>query len=144
MSRRLALLAHGSRSPAWAEGFAPLVAAVEAVHGPGAVSLCFLEGFDPDLVAIAAEAARDGVEELRILPLFWSGGGHVMRDVPAMVERAAAAAAEAAQVAGRPAPVLTLLPTVGEQPGVHAAVAALVAAGLQSLGSADMAEPGCR
>lgn len=141
--RRLALLAHGSRSPAWAEGFGPLVAAVQAAQGSDAVALCFLEGFSPDLVAIADQAGRDGIAELRILPLFWSSGGHVMRDVPALVARAAEAASNAAQAAGHPAPLLTLLPTVGEQPGVHSAVAALIAAGLGPRSAAGDAEPSC-
>lgn len=124
MSRNvhLALLAHGSRNPRWADGLQPMVAALEVELGAGAVSLCFLELLAPSLPEVARDVAGLGFSELRILPLFWSGQGHVMRDVPELI---ALARAEAPQL------LISLLPAVGEQPLVQAAIAELARAGLR-------------
>ncbi|MEY3012325.1 MAG: hypothetical protein RIT45_1060 [Pseudomonadota bacterium] len=120
-SIRLALFAHGSPNPRWADGLAPLVDALQAELGAGAVRLCFLEHLAPSLLDVVAEAATDGIDEVRILPLFWSGRGHVLRDLPERV----AAAAEA-----HPSVRVRVLPAAGEQPGVHHALADLARAGL--------------
>lgn len=126
MSRNvhLALLAHGSRNPRWADGLQPMVAALEAELGEGAVALCFLELLPPSLPELARDVAARGFDELRILPLFWSGQGHVLRDVPALVEQALQAA---------PGLRISLLPAVGEQPLVQAAIAELARVGLRAV-----------
>ncbi len=119
-SVHLALLAHGSRNPRWADGLRPMVAALEVELGAGTVALCFLELLSPSLPELAAEVADRGFDELRILPLFWSGQGHVLRDVPELIAQAQAVA---------PWLRISLLPAVGEQPLVQAAIAELARAG---------------
>lgn len=110
--KRLILLAHGSRRPAWREPFDRLARRL----GPD-VALAFLEGCPPTLPEAVAQAAADGVEQVSVLPVFWSGGGHVARDVPALVE--------AARGLG---PIVEVLPAVGEHPEVIAALARIAAA----------------
>lgn len=127
----LALLAHGSRNPRWPDGLRPMVDALQAELGGDAVALCFLELIAPSLPELAARVAADGFEEMRVLPLFWSGQGHVLRDVPVLVEQAVAAA---------PGLRISLLPAVGEQPLVQAAIAELARAGLRANADVEVAE----
>ena len=63
------------------------------------------------LPEVAEEAVRDGVSELRVLPLFISAGGHVERDIP---EQASGIERE------HPALAVELLPAVGEDPKFRA------------------------
>lgn len=110
--KRLILLAHGSRRPAWRVPFDALAARL----GDG-VALAFLEGCAPSLAETVAQAAADGVTQVAVLPVFWSSGGHVARDVPALVE-----AAEGQGV------TIEVLPAVGEHPLIIAALEQIAAA----------------
>lgn len=121
-SIRLLLFAHGSRNPRWADGLAPMLDALAADLGEAAVRLCFLELIAPSLPEAVAEAAADGIEEVRVLPLFWSGRGHVLRDLPAIV---------AATQAAHPGVRIVVLPAAGEQPGVQRALADLARSGMR-------------
>ncbi len=115
---RLVLFAHGSPKPAWRLPFDRLCAVLQERAGADHVRLAFLSSCAPDLVAVADEAVADGVDELRILPLFMSGGGHVLADLPALCET----------IATRwPDLKITTLPSVGEHPRVVAAMADIAA-----------------
>jgi sirohydrochlorin cobaltochelatase len=85
---RLILLAHGSRDPRWRAPFERLEADLAAALGAGQVRLAYMEFVGPTLFDRAAEAVRDGVSELRVLPLFLSAGAHVAQDIPAQVAEA--------------------------------------------------------
>lgn len=113
---RVALLAHGSRSATWASGLLPLVAALEAGHGPGSAGLCFLDLLTPSLPTFLEAAAADGCDQVLILPLFWSDAGHVLRDLPALL-------AQGRELA--PGLAVTVLPAVGVQPEVLQAIVAV-------------------
>ena len=84
--RALVLLAHGSRDPAWAEPFARVLAAVRAAAPGCDARLAFLESMTPDLATAVAAALAAGAGAVTIVPLFLGQGGHVRRDLPALVE----------------------------------------------------------
>lgn len=108
---RLVLFAHGSADPQWRASFESLEHAVRRARGDGAVRLCYMEFCAPTLLDAAAEAVRDGIRTLQILPLFMAGGAHLSRDLPAQAER----------VRERyPDLQVEVLPPVGEDPRFQA------------------------
>jgi sirohydrochlorin cobaltochelatase len=119
----LLLFAHGARDPRWAEPFEAVAAAVRARHPARPVRLAFLEFMSPALPQACAELAAAGCRRVAVLPLFLGAGGHVRRDLPALLAQADA------DHAGRCRFVLQ--PAVGEQPALIEAMAALAAAQLE-------------
>jgi sirohydrochlorin cobaltochelatase len=104
---RLILFAHGSRDPRWRAPFETFTASLAAALGTHKVRLAYMEFVSPTLLDMAEEAVRDGIQHLKIVPLFMAGGAHVDRDIPTQVEA----------VKGRfPALELTVLPPIGEDP----------------------------
>ena len=116
---RLVLMAHGSCDPRWCAPFERFVSTLKADLGAHKVRLAYMEFVTPTLVDIAAEAMRDGVQHLQILPMFMAGGAHVDRDIPEQV---------AAIQARFPALALTVLPPIGEHPRVVALMQDIVRA----------------
>jgi sirohydrochlorin cobaltochelatase len=84
-SSRLILLAHGSRDPRWRAPFETFTATLQAHLGADKVHLAYMEFVPPTLLDMAAEASRNAVKQLKILPLFMAGGAHVDRDIPEQV-----------------------------------------------------------
>lgn len=82
----LILFAHGARDARWAEPFQRLQQIVQAQASDVIVALAFLELMSPRLPELAAELIAGGAEEITIVPVFFGQGGHVLRDLPAMVE----------------------------------------------------------
>lgn len=126
MKQGLLLFAHGARDPNWA---LPFEAVRTRVHdrSPGvAVALCFLEFMTPTLVEAGDALAAQGCTQVHIVPLFLGTGGHVRKDLPLLIDALRAA---------HPAVTWSLQPSIGESPGVVAAMAdaALAATGLGSL-----------
>lgn len=115
-STRLVLYAHGSPDARWRAPFERLRDAVAADVGEDAVRLAYMESAEPTLAEVGEEAARDGVELLRVLPLFLASGVHVRRDV----EAKAAAIREA-----HPGVEVELLPAAGEDALVQDALRAV-------------------
>ena len=109
----LILLAHGSPDPRWLTPFEKLTETLKAACGNERVRLAYLEFTVPTLYEAASAAARSGFCHLRILPLFMAGGGHVDRDIPVQVEQL---------VWELPEVVIDILPPVGEDPRVVAAI----------------------
>ncbi|MDQ7988312.1 MAG: CbiX/SirB N-terminal domain-containing protein [Candidatus Dactylopiibacterium sp.] len=86
----LILFGHGARDAAWA---APLQRLAEAVRrdAPGAdVRLAFLEFMAPGLAEAIDAAVAGGAREIQVVPVFLAQGGHVRRDVPALIDAARA------------------------------------------------------
>ncbi|NVD99922.1 sirohydrochlorin chelatase [Massilia sp. BJB1822] len=84
--RALILFAHGARAASWAAPFERLRDLVRA-RLPGAdVSLAFLELMGPSLPAQVAALAAAGVDEVTVVPVFLGQGGHVLRDLPLMLD----------------------------------------------------------
>ena len=86
----IVLFGHGARDPAWA-GPMQRTAARMAELSPGVpVELAFMEFIAPVLdVAVDRLVAR-GVTRISVVPVFLAQGGHLKRDVPALVSAAAA------------------------------------------------------
>lgn len=86
MTRALVLFAHGARSAAWAVPFEKLRDLTQARLPEVQVRLGFLELMSPRLPELVAELATGGVTQVTVVPVFLGQGGHVMRDLPLMVE----------------------------------------------------------
>lgn len=79
----LILLAHGSKDPKWCKSFEPLV--VEGRDLP--LHLAYMDFIEPSLATITQELANDGINMIKVLPLFMSSGGHTDKDIPEQVNK---------------------------------------------------------
>jgi len=121
MQRALVLFAHGARAASWAAPFERLRELSAARLPDAAVSLAFLELMTPSLPDEVAALVARGAREVTIVPIFLGQGGHLLRDLPQLVERLRAA---------HPEVRFSTVPAVGEDPGVLAAMAAYCVAAL--------------
>ena len=108
------LLAHGARSASWAAPFERLALGLQRAHRP--VRLAFLEFMQPELPEAAAALADLGCTQVQLLPCFFAGSGHVLRDLPELLASAQKAC---------PQLRWQILPTIGEQPAFQAALLAV-------------------
>jgi sirohydrochlorin cobaltochelatase len=84
-STAVILFAHGAREPEWAQPFESIR---DRLRAAGLTAeLAFLEIMTPSLEEAAARLAGKGAETVTIVPLFLAQGGHLKRDLPAMVEK---------------------------------------------------------
>ena len=85
----IVLFAHGSRDPQWAEPMQALQAAVQRHAGPsGTVRIAYLERMAPTLAEVLHELAGSGHGRIDLVPVFWAAGGHVLQDLPALIDSA--------------------------------------------------------
>jgi sirohydrochlorin cobaltochelatase len=113
--RGLILFAHGARDAGWAEPFERLVAKIRKDAPGEIVRLAFLELMQPDLSQAAAELIGSGVTRIRIVPIFLGQGGHLRRDLPALVDTLRAR---------HPGIEIDCAPPAGEDEGILDALAA--------------------
>jgi sirohydrochlorin cobaltochelatase len=85
----LILFAHGARDPRWAEPLDRLRERV-ARQAAGPVRVAYLEIMQPDLPTAAAELAAAGCRGICVVPVFFGQGGHVRRDLAALLEAVSA------------------------------------------------------
>ena len=116
----LILFAHGARDPRWAEPLERLRARV-AREAPGPVSVAFLDIMQPDLPTAAADLVAAGCRGVCVVPVFLGHGGHVRRDLAALLEAVAAR---------HPGIGVRAVPAVGEDEAVIDALAAYSLAAL--------------
>jgi len=119
--RGLILFAHGSRDPGWAEPFERLRAKIESVRPGLPVALAYLELMTPDLGAAVDRMVAAGCDHVRVVPVFLGQGGHVRRDLPELIDRAAARHGGLA---------IELAPPLGEHEAVLEQMAAVCVDGL--------------
>jgi sirohydrochlorin cobaltochelatase len=100
MTTGLVLFAHGARDRRWREPFDRLLRLVGERH-PGPVTCAFLEFMSPDLPTACRALAGAGADRIVVVPLFLGTGGHLSRDLPALL--AAAQQSAGIPVAGAPA-----------------------------------------
>lgn len=89
----LLLFAHGARDPLWARPFEAVAAQCRSARGeaadgrgaPSRVALAFLEFMQPGLLQAGGQLAASGCRAVNIVPLFLGAGGHVRKDLPALV-----------------------------------------------------------
>jgi len=116
------LFAHGSREPQWARPFESLAAAVSQKTG-GPVQLAYLELMQPTLADAIAALRRQGVEAIRVVPVFLAAGRHLSDDLPRL----------AAQARERfPGIRIDVEPPIGEQSSVIDAIAAAIGSGARA------------
>ena len=85
--RALVLFAHGARAASWAAPFERLRDLTQARMPDVPVSLAFLELMEPRLPEQVATLTADGVTHITVVPVFLGQGGHVLRDLPLMVDQ---------------------------------------------------------
>ena len=113
-ARGLLLVAHGARDPEWARPFEDVATRAAVACPDAAVRLGFLELMAPSIADAGAALAAAGCAEVDVLPLFLGAGGHVRRDLPAIVDGLRGA---------HPAVQWRLRPAVGETEPLVAAMA---------------------
>ena len=121
MKRGLLLFAHGARDPRWALPFEDVAARVRRADASVAVELSFLEFMTPGLVDAGHALATQGCTRVEVVPLFLGAGGHVRKDLPALLDRVREA---------HPGLRVTLHTAVGE---IDSVVAAMAEAALATL-----------
>jgi sirohydrochlorin cobaltochelatase len=81
----LLLFAHGARDPAWARPFEDIASRVRSRAPSLLVELAFLEFMSPNLHEAGQSLAAAGCEHVAVVPLFLGAGGHVRKDLPALL-----------------------------------------------------------
>lgn len=81
----LLLFAHGARDPNWALPFEAVARIVRSQRPATPVELAFLEFMSPTLPEAGARLAVQGCSEVAVVPLFLGAGGHVRKDLPALL-----------------------------------------------------------
>lgn len=85
MTTALVLFAHGARDPRWAEPFRRLQDIIRRRRPELIVELAFLEFMEPRLPELVKDLAGRGCAEVRVVPVFFGQGGHVLRDLPLLL-----------------------------------------------------------
>lgn len=86
MTTGILLFAHGARDPAWALPFEAVVEHIRRGAPEIRVELAFLEFMSPDLADAARRLAEAGCTQVSVVPLFLGAGGHVRKDIPALLD----------------------------------------------------------
>jgi sirohydrochlorin cobaltochelatase len=119
--RALILFAHGARAASWAVPFQRLRELTAQQRPDCAVALAFLELMTPSLPDEVAALAARGVREMVVVPVFLGQGGHLLRDLPQLMDGLRA---------DYPDISFSTVPAVGEDPAVLAAMAAYCSAAM--------------
>lgn len=111
----LILFAHGARDARWKEPFTRLANMLQQQAPDTPVHLAFLELMTPSLAEVIAELAQQQVAAAKVVPVFFGQGGHIRRDLPALLEECRSQFPQLA---------LSCAPAVGEDEAVLQAIAA--------------------
>lgn len=92
--RGMILFAHGARDARWAEPFLRLQQQVQNQLQTQLqdqaqeviVCLAFLEFMQPTLVQAVQQLLAQDCHEISVIPVFLAQGGHVLRDLPALIQ----------------------------------------------------------
>jgi sirohydrochlorin cobaltochelatase len=80
------LFGHGARDPEWAGPMQRVRARMAERRPEIGVELAFLEFLSPSLEEAADRLVAGGAAAITVVPVFLAQGGHLKRDVPALVE----------------------------------------------------------
>lgn len=86
MDKAIVLFAHGARDPRWAEPLLRLAAMLARGEDAAAVQVAFLELMSPGLEEAVAGLVDGGAATVLVVPVFLAQGGHLRRDLPALIE----------------------------------------------------------
>lgn len=82
------LFGHGARNPEYIEPFRRIRALVEARQPGVAVEIGFLELTQPPLEASVECLVNRGIKQIRVVPIFFAPGRHVLKDLPQLLGNA--------------------------------------------------------
>lgn len=82
------LFGHGARNPAWAAPFEKIRQKLKAADANLLVESGFLEMLSPSFDESIDSLAAQGARHITVVPVFIAGGGHVLKDLPSLVEQA--------------------------------------------------------
>lgn len=85
--KALILFGHGARDPRWMVPFVKIQQLIQAQQPELAVHLAFLEFMKPGLPELVAQLVADGCLDMTLVPVFLGQGGHVLRDLPQLIEQ---------------------------------------------------------
>lgn len=120
-TRALVLFGHGARDKRWAAPFERLQQIVQMQQPDVTVALAFLELMPPQLPELVQQLEDTGHTEVTVVPVFFGQGGHVLRDLPVMVDQLRQ---------DHPELTLKVAQAVGEDAGVLNAIAKYCAGAL--------------
>lgn len=112
--RALILFAHGARDARWAAPFERLQQLVQSQQPDVTVGLAFLEFMRPRLPELVRQLAEQGCTNVTLVPVFLGQGGHVLRDLPILLDELRLAHSEVS---------INTVDAVGEDAGVLEAIA---------------------
>lgn len=114
----IVLFAHGSRGAGWSEPLRRLQAELLRSHPNLAVPIAYLELQPPTLEESLAVLAASGKRRIAVAPVFWARGGHILDDLPAILEAFRRA---------HPGVEIQVLPVLSELPGITTFLAQAIA-----------------
>lgn len=79
------LFAHGAPDTRWGQPFFEMRDKLRARLGDVKVGLAFMEYAKPTLGDAVGELYEQGARRMLLVPVFLSGGGHVLKDLPPMI-----------------------------------------------------------
>jgi sirohydrochlorin cobaltochelatase len=82
----IVLFAHGSRDPLWHKPMEAVAAQIRLQEPQATVACAYLELSQPDLPTAVAELVTQGVQAVRIVPMFLGVGKHAREDLPVLVQ----------------------------------------------------------
>jgi sirohydrochlorin cobaltochelatase len=86
IKQALILFAHGARDPRWSAPFERLQQLTQAQLPSTTVQLAYLELMQPRLPETVAALVAEGCQQVTVVPVFFGQGGHVLRDLPLIVD----------------------------------------------------------
>jgi len=110
------LVGRGARDPAWAAPMERLAARLRSEGGR--VELAYLEHLEPELGQTLDALCRDGIRDIRVVPVILGAGGQVVHSVARRVDSAREAHAGAR---------IAVAPPMGGMPKVSSAIADAIA-----------------
>jgi 8-oxo-dGTP diphosphatase len=125
----LILFPHGSRDPRWRLFFEDLEADLHRRHGETCVRLAYQQFVPPTLLDTVDASLEDGIDHLRLLPLFMSVSEATIHDIEAQVRTV---------TEQRPGLMIDILPPISDSPRFRETILALAGADLED-GSAGAA-----
>ena len=114
------VFAHGSRDPLWRQPVEAVARAIGAADPKVHVRCAYLELSEPDLPSAAAALIGQGVQRVRVLPLFFGMGKHAREDLPLLMQQLGDT---------HPDVAFELLPAAGEDPRLTALLARIALEG---------------
>lgn len=114
------VFAHGSRDPLWRRPVEAVAQQIAQSDPSARVENAYLELCEPDMATAAARLVQNGVQTVRVLPLFFGMGKHAREDLPELM----------AQLGQQhPGVTFELLPAAGEDPRLTALLARIALEG---------------